>query len=321
MDNTYPPSGDGDPQDARRTDQFWTPAPGSSGHGPHDPAGAHDAAGPPPRLGSVIRHYTRDGRPKLRWTVGLSLAVVLAAAGVIGGVALASHAPASGFSQASDNAATHSGSSDSAAAQLNSVLSADGAPGALTLTSAPAVNGSAVNGSAVKGSAVNGSTAEAAVAAKVRACRRAVAALRAARKTGRPALIKQARAAVLAHCHGLRRRLARFILLRGIAGQFTIHTKQGLRTLAFERGVIQSAGHGVIVVRAVNGLTEAWHLVGSTVVREHGKKISASALTRGEPVWVGGPVLHGAKDARLIVIRPPAASSSAKPAPAASSGS
>jgi hypothetical protein len=311
MDNTHPPTGDGDPQDARRTDQFWTPAPGSSGHGPHDPAGPHGAAGPPPRLGSVERHHTTDRRHRLRWTAGLSLAVVLAAAGVIGGVALASHTPSSSFSQASDSAATHSGSSTGAAAQLNSVLNAAGAAGTLTLTSAPAVKGSPAK-PAVK----------AAVAAKARAWRRAVAALRAARKTGRPALIKKARAAVLAHCHGLRRRLARFVLLRGVAGQFTFRTKQGtLRTLAFERGVIQSVGHGVIVVRAVNGLTEAWHLVGNTVVREHGGKTSASALTRGEPIWVGGPVLSGARDARLIVIRPPAASSSSKPAPAASSGS
>jgi len=310
MDNTYPPTGDGDPQDARRTDQFWTPAPGSSGHGPHDPAGPFEAAGPPSGPGSVERHYTRDRRHKMRWTVGLSLAVVLAAGGVIGGVALASHAPTSGFSQASDDAATPSGSGASAAAQLNSVLNAAGAPGTLTLTSSSAVKSSAAR-PAVK----------AAAAAKVRACRRAVAALRAARKTGRPALIKKARAAVLAHCRGLRRHLLRFVLLHGVAGQFTIHTKNGLRTLAFERGVIKSVGHGVIVVRAVNGLTEIWHLVGNTVVREHGKKTSASALTSGEPVWVGGPVLSGARDARLIVIRPPTASSANKPAPAASSGS
>jgi hypothetical protein len=258
----------------------------------------------------VERHYTRDRRHRLRWTVGLSLAVVLAAAGVIGGVALASHPPSSSFSQASDSAATHSGSSTGAVAQLNSVLNAAGAPGTLTLTSASAVKGSAAK-PAVK----------AAVAAKVRACRRAVAALRAARRAHRPALVKKARAVVIARCHGLRRHLLRFVLLRGIAGQFTFHTKNGTRTLAFERGVIKSVSGGVIVVRAVNGLTETWHLVSNTVVREHGKKSSASALTSGEPVWVGGPVLSGARDARLIVIRPPAAPSSAKPAPAASSGS
>ena len=43
----------------------------------------------------------------------------------------------------------------------------------------------------------------------------------------------------------------------------------------------------------------------NTVVRENGSKTSQSALAVGEPVWVGGPVLSGVKDARLVVIRPP----------------
>jgi len=36
-------------------------------------------------------------------------------------------------------------------------------------------------------------------------------------------------------------------------------------------------------------------------------------------VWVGGPVLSGVKDARLVVIKPPSGSSaSASPSPSAS---
>ncbi|HEY9242795.1 MAG TPA: hypothetical protein VIP48_12470, partial [Streptosporangiaceae bacterium] len=136
---------------------------------------------------------------------------------------------------------------------------------------------------------------------------------------GHPAVVRAARAAVIAHCHGLRRRLLRFALLRGIDGQFTFRTKQGsIRTLAFERGVVQSVSGSAIVVRATDGTTWTWDLVSSTVVREHGKKTAASALTSGEPVWVGGPVLSGAKDARLVVIRPPAAPATATPAPSAS---
>jgi hypothetical protein len=315
MDNTSPPTGDGDPQDARRTDQFWTPAPGSSGHGPHDPAG------PPPRPGALKRHHTTERRHRLRWTVGLSLAVVLAAAGVIAGLSLASHSPAS-LSQASDSTAAHSGTSSAAgaagqpqsqSASLNTMLNAADTSGTMAVATAPAATKAAPAKPAVK----------AAFAARIRACRRALAKLRAARKTGHPALIRAARKAVAVRCHGLLRRhhLFRFVLLRGVAGQFTIHTKKGLRTIAFERGVIKSVSGNAIVVRTVTGITEVWHLVGNTVVREHGKMTSRSALTRGEPVFVGGPVLHGARDARLIVIRPPAASSSAKPAPAASSGS
>lgn len=314
MDNIYRPSGAGDPQDSRRTEQFWTPAPGPAGHGPQD-----HPAGPLPQPGHLDQHYARDRRHALRWTVGLSLALVLAAGGVIAGVTLAGHPPASSFSQASDSAAALSGTGSAAAgqpqspaAQLNSVLNAADAPGTLTLTSA---------------STPAGSTAPAATKATAQAraaCRRAVAALRAARRTGRPALIRTARAAVLAHCHGLRRRLLRFVLLRGVDGQFTFRTKQGtLRTLAFERGMIQSVSSSAIVVRAADGTTWSWDLVSSTVVREHGEKTPASALASGEPVWVGGPVVSGAKDARLVVIRPPSApgapsTGTPTPAPSAS---
>ena len=109
-------------------------------------------------------------------------------------------------------------------------------------------------------------------------------------------------------------------LLRGIDGQFTFRGKGGtIRTLAFERGIVQSVSGSDIVVHAADGTTWTWDLVSNTVVRESGKKTSTSALSHGEPVWVGGPVVSGVKDARLVVIRPPSGSSRpASPAPSAS---
>jgi hypothetical protein len=68
-----------------------------------------------------------------------------------------------------------------------------------------------------------------------------------------------------------------------------------------------------IVVRASDGTTWTWDLVSSTVVRENRAKTAETALAPGQPVWVGGPVNSGAKDARLIVIRPAASSSPAAP--------
>ena len=59
----------------------------------------------------------------------------------------------------------------------------------------------------------------------------------------------------------------------------------------------------------------------NTVVRENGSKTSQSALATGEPVWVGGPVLSGVKDARLVVIRPPSAPLVQPARPSASSSS
>ena len=120
----------------------------------------------------------------------------------------------------------------------------------------------------------------------------------------------------------MRHRLFRVALRRGIDGQFTFRGRGGvIRTLAFERGVVQSVSSSDVVVQAADGTTWSWDLVSSTVVRESGQKTATSAVTTGEPVWVGGPVVSGARDARLIVIRPPSAPSTPAPAPSASSSS
>ena len=72
-------------------------APISSGlRAPGPPAATRRTRGPArPTPGHLDQHYARDRRHALRWTVGLSLALVLAAGSVIAGVALASHTPAS----------------------------------------------------------------------------------------------------------------------------------------------------------------------------------------------------------------------------------
>jgi hypothetical protein len=92
--------------------------------------------------------------------------------------------------------------------------------------------------------------------------------------------------------------------LGGMYGSFTYATKSGDETLAFERGTIESVSGSNIVVRAADGTTTAWQLVSDTVVRDHGKSDTAE-LASGQLVFVGGPVVSGARDARLIVIRTP----------------
>ena len=119
-------------------------------------------------------------------------------------------------------------------------------------------------------------------------------------------------AATLSSALGGHGRLGRLRRLGGLYGQFTVETKNGARTLAFERGTIVSVSGDDVVVRAHNGMTEAWTLTSNSVVREHGRKTTASALASGELVFAGGPVTGGAHDIRLIVIRK-AASSSAQP--------
>ena len=103
----------------------------------------------------------------------------------------------------------------------------------------------------------------------------------------------------------LRAALARLRRLGGIDGQFTFETKAGPKTVAFERGTIASVSAGDVVVRATDGTTWSWTLVSDSVVRQNGAKTTAAALAPGDLVFVGGSVVSGAHDARLIVIRTP----------------
>jgi hypothetical protein len=97
--------------------------------------------------------------------------------------------------------------------------------------------------------------------------------------------------------------LARLRALGGVYGEFTYHNAKGFHTLAFERGTIVSVSGSDLVVRAPNGTEWTWHIVSNTVVRDNGTKTTTSALADGETVFTGGPVVNGAMDSRLIVIR------------------
>ena len=101
----------------------------------------------------------------------------------------------------------------------------------------------------------------------------------------------------------------------GVDGTATFHDKTGFHTLSFERGIIQSVSGSDVVIKAADGTTWTWHVVSDTVVRKNGAKTTTSALSAGETVFAGGPVVSGARDARLIIIRSsgPAGSDSANP--------
>ena len=101
----------------------------------------------------------------------------------------------------------------------------------------------------------------------------------------------------------------------GVDGTATFHNKTGFHTLSFERGIIQSVSGSDVVIKAADGTTWTWHVVSDTVVRKNGAKTTTSALSAGETVFAGGPVVSGARDARLIIIRPsgPSGSGSANP--------
>ena len=104
--------------------------------------------------------------------------------------------------------------------------------------------------------------------------------------------------------------LGRLRRLGGVDGTVTFQNKTGFHTLSFERGTIQSVSGSDVVIKAPDGTTWTWLIVSDTVVRKGGSKTTTSALSAGETVFAGGPVVSGARDARLIVIRPAGSSGS-----------
>jgi hypothetical protein len=273
MNSNYPPPS-GDPQDHQPTEQFW--AMNSPAAGNQDSYGHGHSAQRPPGAGE---YFARDRRKARHWTIGITVGAILAAGGVIAGLTL------------SGNSSYVATGPTGPAAALNATLSSADSP---TVLSAAPASTSTASSASVAGPA----------ATVAQRCAQRAAAAKAA---GHP----RAATFIATHC-GARLRLAR--LLGGVDGQFTFKTKTGFTTLAYERGTIESVASGsTIVVRASDGTTWTWELVSNTVVREKGTKTAESALAPGQTVWVGGPVNSGAKDARLIVIRPPASSSSPSP--------
>lgn len=123
------------------------------------------------------------------------------------------------------------------------------------------------------------------------------------------------------HARRLLRRLLlrRLLLVRAEHGQITFKTKKGSRTVAFERGVVQTASSRSVVVKAADGTTLTWHLISKTAVvriqrrakdrvRVRGRnrivhRVSASALAAGQRVFVVGAVVGGTDEARLVILR------------------
>jgi ABC-type transport system substrate-binding protein len=230
-------------------------------------------------------------RHVIRWAAGVSAVAVLAG----GGAALAS------------GGGSASPAPTSRASALDAVLSSADAPTSAELaaaspagaTTSPATTSPATTSPAAAGPGAAGAA---------RRCARAAAALKG---SGHPRLARRAAVA----CRGRLGRLR--LLIRGEHGQVTVRAKGGTtRTLAFERGKVTAVSGTAVTVAAADGTTWTWHLVADSVVRQGGQKVSASSLAAGQQVFAGGPVVSGADDARLIVIRPPVPAGAAAPSTA-----
>jgi hypothetical protein len=248
-----------------------------------------------------VRAPRRPGHAA-RWAIAIAIAIGTAAVIIGGGAAVLAVSGGGGTSSragqagVADSARQPGQAVQGSKAELNTVLSAADSPTAADLAAASPTPAGAHPGHR----------------AAARGCRRLARRLHA---TAHPRAAHRVRAACRAGRRAGRARLRP--LVRGIHGQFTYRTKHGVKTLAFERGTIQQVAGTAVTVRAPDGTTWTWQVVGDTVVRQDRAKVGAASLAAGQRVFVGGPVVSGVDDARLIVIRPAAPSASASaPAPA-----
>lgn len=100
----------------------------------------------------------------------------------------------------------------------------------------------------------------------------------------------------------VRLRRLRVLIHRADHGQITIQTKNGPRTLAFERGAVQSASANSLVVRALDGTTWTWVVGSATRVVKAGQRVGAAALAVGQRVVVLGVLSSGSDQARRVLI-------------------
>jgi len=197
------------------------------------------------------------------------------------------------------------------------LVAGSGSASATTGTQAAALSDvlTSANAPSAADLAATGETTTSPAATSGHPCATAAAALKSA---GHPKAARRARAACRSRLGRLR------LVIRGEHGQVTFKAKSGTtKTLAFERGKVTAVNGTDVTVQAADGTTWTWHLVSDSVVRESGKKVSTSTVAVGQQVFAGGPVVNGADDARLIVVRvaKPAATPSASSSSATTSGS
>jgi hypothetical protein len=276
MDNMYSPSGSTPP------DPWSTQPLGSAGSHGDATAGQREPRAAAPGRGATGR--------AMRWGIGIAAVALLLGGGTAAGLALtgsSSAAPATAMpGQAADSGPAAPAGPTGQAAVLNTLLSSAGSSSAaFTSTALAAPQAHRVAGT---------------LAAR---CRRGVARLRSAGRPAAAGAVRRACARGLRRLHRLGRRLA----LTGIHGEFTFETADGARTIAFERGTVQSASATGLVVRAKDGTTQTWVLGSQTVLRQDGRRVQPSMLAVGQLVFAGGPVTGGTDNARLVVIAPAAA--------------
>jgi hypothetical protein len=223
-----------------------------------------------------------------RWLAGLAVAVALAGGSVLAVSLSGTTSPQAARAALTGSASGHTGGGTGGGGSGQPTTASAGSTRHATRTLA--------------GAGVRPGTAAHRVTARLRAC---VASARRLRAAGHRIAARAALRSCLRRYLRLRSGLARLRLLarRTLHGQITVVTKAGLRTIAFERGTVQSLSGSSVVVKAPDGTAWTWQVGMATRVVKAGRRAGPNAIAAGQRVFVIGQVAGGSDDARRVVIR------------------
>jgi hypothetical protein len=85
-------------------------------------------------------------------------------------------------------------------------------------------------------------------------------------------------------------------------GEAVVQTKDGVKTIAVQRGTVTAITDTSITVKSTDGFTQTWTFGSPINVIEHRTTVQPTAVKVGTEVGVAGPKENGGYTARLIVI-------------------
>jgi hypothetical protein len=95
----------------------------------------------------------------------------------------------------------------------------------------------------------------------------------------------------------------RYLRKNTLHGSVTVQGKDGVKTIAVQRGTITAVTSTSISVKSTDGFTETWGFGDPLRIVQDKKKAATSALKTGQTIGVAGTQSGSATSARLIAIK------------------
>jgi hypothetical protein len=97
--------------------------------------------------------------------------------------------------------------------------------------------------------------------------------------------------------------LRKYLRKNTLHGSVTVQGKDGVKTIAVQRGTITAVTSTSVSVKSTDGFTETWAFGDPLRIVQDKKKAATSALKAGETIGVAGTQNGSATSARLIAIK------------------